>query len=94
VRAWPGLATLVMGEAIWQVGDQESMARRYDIRTLPGTTDNDAQRLNGVSRPRWERAHRVPWVLDIAVGAETNRTRTGDSGQHLACIRQLALHLL
>jgi predicted transposase YbfD/YdcC len=67
---------------------------RYAIRSLPGTMDNDAQRLNGVSRPPWERAHRVPWVLDVAMGEDTNRTRAGESGQHLACIHQLALPLL
>jgi predicted transposase YbfD/YdcC len=91
---WPGLATLVMVEATRQRGDQESMERRYYISALPGTTDKDAKRLNGVMRTHWAIEHRVHWVLDVAMGEETNRTRTGESAQNLAFIRKLALNLL
>ena len=63
---WPGLATLVMVEATRQLGDQESIERRYYISSLPGTTDNDAKRLNEVIRTHWEIENRVHWVLDVA----------------------------
>lgn len=33
-------------------------------------------------------------VLDVAMAEESNRTRQGESTQHLALMRQLALHLL
>jgi predicted transposase YbfD/YdcC len=91
---WPGLATLVMVEATRQIGDQESMERRYYISSLPGTTDTDAQRLNGVIRTHWEIENRVHWVLDVAMGEDINRTRNGESAQNLALIRKLALNLL
>ncbi len=81
---WPGLATLVMVEATRQLGDQESIERRYYISSLAGTTDNDAKRLNGVIRTPWEIENRVHWVLDVAMGEDTNRTRTGESAQNLA----------
>jgi predicted transposase YbfD/YdcC len=91
---WPGLATLVMVEATRQLGDRESLERRYYLSSLPGTTDNDAKRLNGVIRTHWEIENRVHWVLDVAMGEDTNRTRKGESAQNLALIRKLALNLL
>jgi predicted transposase YbfD/YdcC len=91
---WPGLTTLVMVESTREILDQASMERRYYISSLPGTTDNDAKRLNRVIRTHWEIENRVHWVLDVAMGEDTNRTRSGDSAQNLALIRKLALNLL
>ena len=34
------------------------------------------------------------WVLDVAMGEDTNRARKGESAQNLALIRKLALNLL
>jgi predicted transposase YbfD/YdcC len=90
---WPGLATLVMVEATRQIGEQESLERRYYISSLPGTTNSDAQHLNGVIRTHWEIENRVHWVLDVAMGEDTTRTRKGESAQNLALIRKLALNL-
>ena len=91
---WPGLTTWVMVESTREILDQASMERRYYISSLPGTTDNDAKRLNRVIRTHWEIENRVHWVLDVAMGEDTNRTRSGDSAQNLALIRKLALNLL
>ena len=91
---WPGLTTLVLVESTRQVSAQESRERRYDISSLPGTTDDDAKRLSGVIRTHWEIENRVHWVLDVAMGEDTNRTRAGESAQNLALIRKLALNLL
>jgi predicted transposase YbfD/YdcC len=84
----------VLVESTRQVADQESMERRYYISSLPGNTDDDAQRLSQVIRTHWEIENRVHWVLDVAVGEDTNRTRAGESAQNLALIRKLALNLL
>jgi predicted transposase YbfD/YdcC len=83
-----------MVEATRQIGAQESLERRYDISSLPGTTNTDAKRLNGVIRTHWEIENRVHWVLDVAMGEDTNRARKGESAQNLALIRKLALNLL
>ena len=91
---WPGLAPLVMVEATRQIGDQASREQRYYLSSLPGTTDNDAKRLNGGIRTHWEIENRVHWVLDGAMGEDTNRPRKGESAQNLAVIRKLALKLL
>jgi hypothetical protein len=43
---WPGLPSLVLAEPISQLGAEESVEQRCYISSLPGTTDNDAKRLN------------------------------------------------
>jgi predicted transposase YbfD/YdcC len=91
---WPALASLGMVESIRQLGAEESVEQRYYISSLPGTTDNDAKRLNCLIRTHWEIENRVHWVLDVAMGEDANRTRKGESAQNLALMRKLALNLL
>ena len=91
---WPSLTPLVMVESTRELLDQTSMERRYYLSSLPGTTDDDAKHLNRVIRTHWEIENRVHWVLDVAMGEDTNRTRAGESAQNLALIRKLALNLL
>jgi predicted transposase YbfD/YdcC len=45
-------------------------------------------------RTHWEIENRVHWVLEVAMAEATHRTRKGESAQHLALIRKLALNLL
>ena len=68
MEALAGLATLVMGESTRQGAGQDSLERRDDISSLPGTTDADAQRLHGVMRTDWEIENQVHGVLDVARG--------------------------
>jgi predicted transposase YbfD/YdcC len=70
------------------------MEWRYYLSSLPGNTDTAAQRLNRVIRTHWEIENRVHWVLDVAMGEDSNRTRKGESAQNLALMRKLALNLL
>jgi predicted transposase YbfD/YdcC len=91
---WAGLTSLVMVASIRQLGEEERVERRDDLSSLPGATDEDAQRLNRVIRTHWEIENRVHWVLDVAMGEDVNRTRKGESAQNLALIRKLALNLL
>jgi predicted transposase YbfD/YdcC len=90
---WPGLTSAVLVEAIRQLGEAASGEQRYDISALPGTTQADAQRANRVLRTPWEIEHRGHWVLDVAMGEASHRTRNGESAQNLARIRKLALNL-
>jgi predicted transposase YbfD/YdcC len=90
---WAGLTSLVMVESIRQLGEEESVERRYYLSSLPGATDEDTQRLNRAIRTHWEIENRVHWVLDVAMGEDVNRTRKGESAQNLALIRKLALNL-
>jgi predicted transposase YbfD/YdcC len=91
---WPGLTSLVMVESVRHIEGQDEIEQRYYISSLPGATDADAKRFNGVIRTHWEIENRVHWVLDVAMAEDTNRTRKGESAQNLALIRKLALNLL
>ena len=91
---WPGLTSLVMVESTRHINGQDELEQRYYISSLPGATDADAKRLNGVIRTHWEIENRVHWVLDVAMAEDSNRTRKGESAQNLALIRKLALNLL
>ena len=90
---WAGLTSLVMVESIRQLGAEASVERRDSLSSLPGATDEAAQRLNRVMRTHGAIENRVHWVLDGAMGEDGNRTRKGESAQNLALIRQLALNL-
>jgi predicted transposase YbfD/YdcC len=89
---WAGRTRLVMVESIRPRGAEARVERRDSRRALPGATDADAQRLHRAIRTHGESETRVPWVVDVAMGAAVNRTRKGASAQHLACIRKLALN--
>jgi predicted transposase YbfD/YdcC len=89
---WAGRTSLVMVEAIRQLGAEDSMERCDYRSSLPGATD-DAQRLNHVIRTHGESANRVHGVLDVAMGEEVNRTRKGERAQHLALRQKLASNL-
>ena len=93
-QRWPGLTSLVMVESLRELGEVESVERRYYLSSLPGATDDDAKRLNRVIRTHWEIENRVHWVLNVAMGEDVNRTRKGESAQNLALIRKLAVNLL
>lgn len=88
----PGRTSLVLVESIRQLGDEARVERRYDLRSLPGTTDKDAPRLPRVMRTQGAIENRVPGGLDVAMGEAVNRTRKGESAQHLALLRKLALN--
>jgi predicted transposase YbfD/YdcC len=82
-----------MVESIRQLGDEESVERRYYLSSLPGATDDNAKRLNRVIRTHGEIENRMHWMFDVAMGEDINRTRKGESAQNLALIRRLALNL-
>jgi hypothetical protein len=91
---WPGLSSLVLVESILPLGVEENVERRDYSSSLPGTTDNEARRLNRMMRAHWEIENRVHWVLDVAMGEDANRARKGEGAQNLALMRKLALKLL
>ena len=92
--AWergPGLTTVGLGDSTRQGAAHARLDRRDDSSSLPGTTDDEAQRGRGVRRTPGESEHRGHGVREVAMGEETNRTRAGERAQTLACIRTLAL---
>jgi predicted transposase YbfD/YdcC len=82
-----------MVESIRPLGEQARVEQRYDLSSLPGATDDDAKRFHRVMRTPWEIENRVHWGLDVAMGEDGNCARKGESAQHLALMRKLALNL-
>jgi hypothetical protein len=68
------------------------------LTKIQGVTANlpsrDTKRLSRGMRTHWAIENRVHWVLDVAMGEDTKRTRAGERAPNLAVIRKLALHLL
>jgi predicted transposase YbfD/YdcC len=91
---WPGLSSLVLVESIRPLGAKESAEQRDYSSSLPGTTGNEARRLNRVVRAHWEIENRVHWVFDGAMGKDANHARKGEGAQNLALMRKLVLKLL
>jgi hypothetical protein len=91
---WPGLRSWVMGESTRYIGGPDPGEQRSYVSALPGATDAEAKRCNSVICTHGEIEPRGHGVLDVAMAEERNRTRQGDSAQHLALMRKLALHLL
>jgi len=91
---WPGLRSVVRVESLREVGEESRAEHRYYISSLPGATDQDAQRLNRVIRTHWEIENKVHWVLDVAMREDENRARKDHSAENLALIRKLTLNLI
>ena len=90
---WPGLMALVMVASTRYSNGQDHLEQRYSISSLAGATDADAKRFHGVMRTHGEIENRVHGVWDGAMAEDSHRTRKGESAQHLALMRKLALHL-
>lgn len=65
-------------------------ATRYYLTSPPGA----ARPIAAAVRSHWGIENGLHWVLDMAVGEDQNRTRTGHSAENLALVRKLALNLL
>lgn len=89
-KDWPGIKTLVMVEALRDVGGTISRERRYYISSLKV----DAARMGGIVRGHWGVENGLHWCLDIAFGEDQARMREGNSAENFSILRRIALNLL
>jgi predicted transposase YbfD/YdcC len=89
-EAWRGLKSLIMVEAIREIGDQISAERRYYIASL---TPN-AQLAADTIRTHWSIENSLHWVLDMAFSEDNLRVRAGNAPENVALIRKLTHNLL
>lgn len=87
---WEGLNSVGMVEAIREIGDQQSVERRYYLSSLPLDVDAFARAVRG----HWGVENKLHWVLDVQMGEDQSRARTGYAAENLATLRRLALNLL
>lgn len=87
---WAGLSCLAAVECERRVGKKVTVETRYFISSLPG----NARRVLAAVRGHWGIENSLHWVLDVAMGEDMCRVRTGDAAQNLATLRHLTLNLL
>jgi predicted transposase YbfD/YdcC len=87
---WEGLNSVGMVESIREIGDQQTVERRYYLSSLPLDGETFARAVRG----HWGVENKLHWVLDVQMGEDQSRARTGYAAENLATLRRLALNLL
>ncbi len=70
-------------------GKKTSIEQRYFIASLKG----DAKQFGKAARGHWGIENRLHWCMDVAMGEDACRTRTGNSAANFAVVRHIALNL-
>jgi predicted transposase YbfD/YdcC len=87
---WEGLQTVGMVEAERETGGKKTVERRYYLSSLPLGVEPFAKAVRG----HWAVENCLHWVLDVQMGEDDSRVRTGYAAENLATLRRLALNLL
>jgi predicted transposase YbfD/YdcC len=87
---WEGLQTVGLVEAEREVGGRKTVERRYYLSSLPLGVETFAKAVRG----HWAVENSLHWVLDVQMGEDDSRVRTGYAAENLATLRRLALNLL
>lgn len=87
---WEGLQSVGMVEATREIHGKISIERRYYISSLP----LDIERFARAVRGHWGIENKLHWVLDVQLGEDQSRARSGYAAENLATLRRLALNLL
>lgn len=90
-KAWPGLSSVVMVEALRTVGEKTSTERRFYIsskKKLP------AKKALTVVRSHWGIENELHWVLDVAFREDDCRVRAGNAAENFAVMRHFTMNLL
>lgn len=87
---WEGLRSVGMVEAERTAGDKTTVRRRYYLTSLPLDVETFARAVRG----HWGVENQLHWVLDVQMGEDKSRARTGHAAENLATLRRLALNLL
>jgi predicted transposase YbfD/YdcC len=87
---WEGLQTVGMVQATREINGKISTERRYYLSSLPLDIDRFARAVRG----HWGIENKLHWVLDVHMGEDQSRARSGYAAENLATLRRLALNLL
>jgi predicted transposase YbfD/YdcC len=89
-KQWEGLGSVGMVEAIREIKGQRSVERRYYLSSLKPDITTFARAVRG----HWSVENQLHWVLDVQMGEDASRARSGHAAENLATLRRLALNLL
>ena len=87
---WEGLKSVGLVEAEREVRGKVTVERRYYLSSLPVAVATFAKAVRG----HWAVENSLHWVLDVQMGEDDSRARTGYAAENLATLRRLALNLL
>ena len=87
---WEGLQSVGVVEATREVGGKVSTERRYYLSSLPLDVALFARAVRG----HWAIENNLHWVLDVVLGEDQSRARSGFAVANLGVARRLALNLL
>lgn len=87
---WEGLRSVGVVEASRDVDDKVSVERRYYLSSLPVEVELFARAVRG----HWAIENNLHRVLDVVLGEDQSRARTGFAAANLGVARRLALNLL
>jgi predicted transposase YbfD/YdcC len=88
---WEGWRSVGVVESVRQVGAEEpTVERRYYLSSLPVDGAQFARAVRG----HWSVENALHWCLDVQLGEDQSRARTGHAAENLATLRRLALNLL
>ena len=87
---WEGLQTVGMVQATREINGKISTERRYYLSSLPLDIDRFARAV----RSHWGIENKLHWILDVHMGEDPSRARSGYAAENLATLRRLALNLL
>lgn len=89
---WAGLKTIGMVETIRVDANKETYAieRRYFLSSLEMDVETFAEAVRG----HWSVENSCHWVLDVSLGEDRSRARSGNAAENLATTRRMALNLL
>ena len=86
---WEKLRTVAMVEAERHDGSHGSVERRFYLCSVPPA----AKLLAHAVRRHWGIENQRHWVLDVPMGEDQCRVRTGHAAENLATLRRIALNL-
>jgi len=88
---WEGLRSVGVVESVRQVGtDAPTVERRYYLCSLAVDVEKFARAVRG----HWGVENSLHWCLDVQMGEDQSRARTGHAAENLATLRRLVLNLL
>jgi len=87
---WEGLRSVGMVEAVRELPGHRSVERRYYLSSLEADIETFARAVRG----HWSVENQLHWVLDVQMGEDQSRARSGHAAENLATLRRLSLNLL
>lgn len=89
-KKWEGLRSVGVVESTRTLGGKTTVERRYYLSSLPVDVTTFARAVRG----HWGIENRLHWCLDVVMGEDQSRVRSGHAAQNLALVRKWALNRL